>query len=198
MDWTEQKNYSMKEKNNDGNANYASTIQLFPIDKIVASSKKKNSLKFHIFLIAFWTNKMFFALVVVLALVASVSGTVFNKDVEHQKFMWEQFKIEHFKQYNDGEDQLRFGYFIENLKKIDERNLLEQKAGGSAVHGINKFADLSEEEFRSRYLTADIKLKTSNAKVASISKAPASTGLVDWTGIYTTPVKDQVSTETCQ
>lgn len=63
------------------------------------------------------------------------------------------------------------------------------------MHGITKFADLSQEEFKARFLQA----KSSAASESSLRTivdyvAPPSvnaTGLVDWTGVYTTPVKDQ-------
>lgn len=54
----------------------------------------------------------------------------------------------------------KFSTFLENLKTVDLRNELEQKNGGSAVHGITKFSDLSQDEFAAHYLTADEKLKS--------------------------------------
>jgi len=101
--------------------------------------------------------------------------------------------MEHNKNYDTMEEEnRRFNIFLENLKVADNRNRDELKAGGSAVHGITKFSDLSQAEFESRYLTADISMKSSNAEVLNIESAPeASAGLVDWTGKFTTPVKDQ-------
>ena len=54
----------------------------------------------------------------------------------------------------------RFTIFLENLKMADRRNELELANGGSAVHGITNFSDLSQAEFESRYLTADEKMKS--------------------------------------
>ena len=63
---------------------------------------------------------------------------------------------------------------------------------GSAVHGITGFLDLTQLEFEAKYLTADVSQKSSDAKVAEMAGEPnASSGLVDWTGKYTTPVKNQ-------
>ena len=45
----------------------------------------------------------------------------------------------------------------------DRRNALELANGGSAVHGITNFSDLSQAEFESHYLTADEKMKSSAA-----------------------------------
>ena len=87
----------------------------------------------------------------------------------------------------------RFSHFITNLKIADQRNVAEKLAGGSAVHGINKFSDMSQEEFALRYLRADASLRTTNRTVAHISTpVKADLGLIDWSDIFTTPVKDQV------
>jgi C1A family cysteine protease len=106
------------------------------------------------------------------------------------QLMFESFKREHRVTYaNVAEESSRFAIFRDNLKLIDMRNARERKAGGSAQHGITRFSDLTPEEFTARYLTYT-KDDSRNATVADIAPvAPA--GLVDWTGTYTTPVKDQ-------
>lgn len=74
----------------------------------------------------------------------------------------------------------------------DKRNIEERLAGGSAVHGVTRFSDLTQEEFEANYLKSDISLKLNDAKVVEISRpVNATQGLVDWSGKYTTPVKDQ-------
>lgn len=93
--------------------------------------------------------------------------------------------------YTNEEDRTRFGIFVDNLKIIDERNSLETN---TAIHGINKFTDLSHDEFKERYLTAH--RPSSGAKrtvVDYVKPIEGADSLVDWTGVYTTPVKDQVS-----
>jgi len=120
-----------------------------------------------------------------LALV-SVQGSVFSDDVTHK---WEQFKIQHKKQYDANEEPKRFAIFVENLKIIDERNAKNN------VHGITKFADLSQDEFETHFLgsrspirpTADDPLKTT---VCTVSKTGTATE-VDWSGKLTTAVKNQ-------
>jgi len=136
---------------------------------------------------------MIYQLVVAAAIVAGASAKLFPEDPAQQKYMWESFKMEHNKNYDTMEEESRrFNMFLENLKVADNRNRDELKAGGSAVHGITKFSDLSQAEFESRFLTADVSMKSSNAEVLNIETAPeASAGLVDWTGKFTTPVKDQ-------
>lgn len=137
---------------------------------------------------------MIYQTVVALALAATASATLFSEDHTQQKYMWESFKREHSRSYPTMEEETqRFGHFLENLKVADLRNTREKRAGGSAVHGITKFSDLSQAEFESRYLTADLRQKVANPTVMAALDAPkADAGLVDWSGVYTTPVKDQV------
>jgi len=134
---------------------------------------------------------MIYQLVVALALVASTAATLFTEDHSQQKYMWDNFKREYFKNYETMEEESRrFNNFLENLKMVDVRNQQEIRNHGSAVHGITKFSDLSQAEFESRFLTADI-----SQKVKSVSDyegvVDATAGLVDWSGKLTTPVKDQ-------
>lgn len=118
------------------------------------------------------------------------AAPLFTEDVQSQKFMFNQFKSEYHKTYESDEEELRFGNFVRNLKLVDERNSAET---GSAIHGITKFSDLSQDEFKASFL---------NAKSSADSKSPIKTvvdyveayngtSAVDWTGMYTTPVKDQ-------
>ena len=86
----------------------------------------------------------------------------------------------------------RFSHFLVNLKIADQRNIQEHLAGGTAVHGISRFSDMSQEEFSLRFLRADATMKSNDSKKQVISTPPkADMGLVDWTGKLTTPVKDQ-------
>lgn len=89
------------------------------------------------------------------------------------------------------EEYSRFSNFLVNLRVADERNKLEE---GTAIHGITKFFDLSQEEFASRYLLAKPSLKSESPlrSYREMGVAPnAAAGLVDWEGKLTTPVKDQ-------
>jgi C1A family cysteine protease len=107
--------------------------------------------------------------------------------------VWEQYKQEYKKTYStDTEESSRFANFLDNLQVIDKRNAEEKANNGTAVHGITKFTDLSQEEFAARYLRADASKRTGGAEVLEISEPPkADLGLVDWSGTLTTPVKDQ-------
>jgi C1A family cysteine protease len=136
---------------------------------------------------------MIYQLVVTLAVVAVASAKLYPSDPTSQKYMWESFKKTHQRTYTTMEEETRrFAIFLENLKMADHRNAQELKAGGSAQHGVTRFSDLSQSEFESQFLTADISKKSKDVAVAKIDRPVDTTaGLVDWTGIYTTPVKDQ-------
>ena len=110
------------------------------------------------------------------------------------QFLWESFKRDYRKDYATMDlEKQRFAIFIDNLKLADVRNDAELKNGGTAVHGITKFTDLSQAEFESTFLTADAKLNSGDRDIVKINKVPdLSSGLVDWAGKLTTPVKDQV------
>jgi len=121
------------------------------------------------------------------ALAASTATSLFQSTPESLKLMFEAFKAQHGVRYSTMEEESnRFAIFINNLKSIDERNSAERKAGGSASHGITRFSDLTPEEFASRYLTY-----TSTGKVEGTVVDVDANSSADWTGKYTTPVKDQ-------
>merc|ERR1711939_948256 len=91
--------------------------------------------------------------------------------------------------YSAEEEPRRFKVFVENLKTIDARNALEKER----VHGITKFSDLSQQEFEAMYLGAMPELKKGVSAGNNVNHVEytGSQSSVDWTGIYTTPVKDQ-------
>jgi len=81
---------------------------------------------------------------------------------------------------------------VQNLKLADQRNTEELSAHGSAVHGITRFSDLTQAEFESRYLTADPTMNKGAAVLdTTVGTVDTTAALVDWTGKYTTAVKDQ-------
>jgi len=124
----------------------------------------------------------------VIATIASVNGALFTPNQDAQKFMWAQYKQEYGHQYTPSEDATRFGHFVENLRTADTRNLAE---AGSAVHGITKFSHMSQEEFASKMLNSKPNPEGPKNLHGDLKAPSAVAGLVDWTGKYTTPVKDQ-------
>lgn len=114
--------------------------------------------------------------------------------------IYESWLVKHRKNYNAlGENERRFEIFKDNLKFIDEHNADESKP---YKLGLNKFADLTNDEFRSRYL--GIKRKPALLKKTTSSdrylykvgdELPES---VDWRDKgAVVPVKDQGQCGSC-
>ncbi|XP_070807069.1 cathepsin F isoform X2 [Pituophis catenifer annectens] len=85
----------------------------------------------------------------------------------HLVSLFKDFLTTYRKSYLDErETQRRFRIFAENLEKARLYQELDQ---GTAEYGVTKFSDLTEEEFRSRYLNPLLtKLPGQPMKVASI------------------------------
>ena len=116
----------------------------------------------------------------------------FNENKSTQKHMWEQFKAQFNRIYlTEDEETLRFGIFLDNLKIVDQRNTGELLIGGSAVHGITRFSDITQLEFEEKFLSAYKVLETGGTVKAEVAPYAGEESLVDWTGLYTTPIKDQ-------
>jgi len=124
---------------------------------------------------------------IIAAGVVSTNASFYTKDVASQKFMWNQYKQDFGKKYEDKVDAERFLVFLENLIIIDQRNAAEV----NKVHGITKFADISQTDFENKYNQARKPgLRTTSNVLKSVPSTTSST-FADWTGVYTTPVKDQ-------
>lgn len=96
-------------------------------------------------------------------------------------------------QYSTSEEEKeRFTHFKTFLSKVDERNEKERAQGGTAIHGVTLFSDLSAKEFKERYLGyVPSPTNLSNAREAVVEDFKGSLTSVDWTDIYTTSVKNQ-------
>ena len=123
------------------------------------------------------------------ALALGETKTYFSADPAQQQLLWDDFKATFGRTYESRDDEAaRFRIFVDNLKLIDERNAAEKAAGGHAEHGITRFSDLTEEEFKARYLLAtprenrvvDVKVPPLDALKSGVD--------VNWTGELTTPV----------
>lgn len=131
---------------------------------------------------------------VVLALAFGIAqADLFTVDQQRLTYMWDSFKEQYSKSYETAEEEAsRYEIFVSNLALADERNVREQRAGGSAVHGITKFMDLSPKEFTQRYLGSMESMKNGSVAEADVKPlAPGTTTSQDWTGKLTTPVKNQ-------
>ncbi|KAK9165814.1 hypothetical protein Scep_001005 [Stephania cephalantha] len=114
--------------------------------------------------------------------------------------MYESWLVKHGKAYNAlGEKEMRFEVFKDNLRFVDEHNSVGNR---SYEVGLNKFADLTSEEFRRMYL--GLKREQSSAILRGMSyryaveageKLPDS---VDWREKgAVVPVKDQAQCGSC-
>lgn len=134
--------------------------------------------------------------VVAAAAWSTVSGQV--NDTEHH-LLFRKFTTDHKKSYSSQEEyDLRFRVFQSTLQHIQERNSAEIAAGGSAVHGINKFADRSTEEmFPAEFdirslIPLDISAHKSEYKLMATARTTS-----DWRSSFVTPVKYQGECDSC-
>lgn len=101
--------------------------------------------------------------------------------------LFDNFKITYNKTYPTIEEaSLRYNYFRSFLLMIDERNGNDT----NALHGITKFADLSNDEFRTNYLGYK-PLANSNKVMIELDNYNGNETVINWANIYTTAVKDQ-------
>jgi len=114
-------------------------------------------------------------------------GDLFDED---KLALFEEFKQKFSKHYDSDEENVRFENFKNFLTRVDANNLEEQTGGkGLANHGITKFADLSADEFKTNYLGYIAPILETRNIVSVVGEA--TTTVMDWSGIYTTAVKDQ-------
>ncbi|KAK7830259.1 cysteine protease xcp1 [Quercus suber] len=111
--------------------------------------------------------------------------------------LFESWVAKHGKTYRSIEEKLhRFEIFKDNLKHIDERN----KEISSYWLGLNEFADLSHEEFKSKYLglkpaSPETRGSSRDFSYRDVVDLPKS---VDWRKKgAVTPVKNQGSCGSC-
>jgi C1A family cysteine protease len=136
-------------------------------------------------------------LLVLLAVLALATATMYRESKEHQRYMFETFKLEFNKEYSSMEvENLRFMAFVENLKAIDMENESERAQGGDAVYGLTKYADMSQQEFLSVMLLPE-EPKPMDGNNTFYGYPKKDQGLVDWSGKYTTPVKNQGQCGSC-
>lgn len=100
--------------------------------------------------------------------------------------LFDNFKLKFNKNYDtEYEESARYDNFRSFLKTVDERNTNDQ----NAIHGITKFADLTEDEFRNHFL-GYIPDNTNTQRI-TLPAYMGSETVVNWANIYTTKVKDQ-------
>lgn len=111
---------------------------------------------------------------------------------------WNEFKLAHGKSYATVEEETaRFNIFIENQRFIDEHNEGFKAGVHSFEVGMNKFGDMTNQEFRTMMNGYKYSPKKTNAPVfvAKSNDLPES---VDWRDKgYVTPVKNQLQCGSC-
>ncbi|ONK78954.1 uncharacterized protein A4U43_C01F1380 [Asparagus officinalis] len=116
------------------------------------------------------------------------------------RLLYNQWLSKHNKQYNAlGEKDRRFEIFKDNLRYIDEHNTAADRGEHSFRLGLNKFADLTNEEYRSKYLGTRrkerVRVRSDRYKVNEGESLPES---VDWREKgAVAPMKDQGSCGSC-
>lgn len=133
-----------------------------------------------------------------LAVIPFAAGVSDESAEATTRLMFEEFMGKHGKTYSTQDEyNKRLEIFKENLRIIDERNQQEILNGGNGnEHGVTKFSDLSQSEFQSKNTKGYRKGSTSGAAYKTWKAATATT-VRDWTGIYTTPVRDQGGCGSC-
>ena len=118
--------------------------------------------------------------------------TIYTDNFEQQKILWGKFKSDHSKFYETAtEEKHRFDTFLEQLKHVDHLNQEAVRMEGNPVFGINKFSDLSPDEFKRMYLSSQIpdaselKVFNSSPNLSGPRVDPGTSALVDWTGRVT-------------
>ena len=131
-------------------------------------------------------------------LFALIAGAFASKD------LFEQWKDTHEVKYaSPKEETLRFDQWMKNKAYVDEHNMRHAAGESTYTVGMNKFADLSSEEFAEKYLSKVHDLKGPHPPMCTASSIAANSTMrasVDWrtnTPAVVTPIKDQGQCGSC-
>ncbi|KAI3904364.1 hypothetical protein MKW92_007757 [Papaver armeniacum] len=134
------------------------------------------------------------------SIIDTTSAASSTRTEKEMNDLYESWLIKHGKVYNTlGEKERRFEIFKDNLKFIDEHN---SQIGLSYKVGLNKFADLTNDEYRKMYLGTKIDSKRSlyspKSDRYSVRDGDDLPDSIDWrTKGAVAPVKDQGSCGSC-
>jgi len=114
--------------------------------------------------------------------------------VNQETAMWEQWKLQYNKDYEPMEDSYRFKVFQQNYEIVLNTNA--ENLGYTL--GLNKFADLTSEEFKTQYCGYTPSETEEEVEYAWIDYNVELPSSVNWTAAgATTPVKNQGSCGSC-
>nr|QRK14277.1 actinidain [Actinidia deliciosa] len=138
---------------------------------------------------------LFFSTLLILSSALDIENSI-QRTNDQVMAMYESWLVEQGKFYNSlDEKEMRFEIFKENLRIIDEHNADSNR---SYTVGLNRFADLTNEEYRSKYLglKSGSMAKVSNRYVPRVGDVLLNT--VDWRTVgAVVGVKDQGDCESC-
>ncbi|GFS29383.1 granulin repeat cysteine protease family protein [Actinidia rufa] len=138
---------------------------------------------------------LFFSTLLILSSALDIKNSV-QRTNDQVMAMYQSWLVEQGKSYNSlDEKEMRFEIFKENLRIIDNHNA---DANRSYSLGLNRFADLTDEEYRSTYLgfKSGPKAKVSNRYVPKVGDVLPN--YVDWRTVgAVVGVKDQGLCSSC-
>lgn len=96
------------------------------------------------------------ALLLLVSLAAAADMSIISygeRSEEETRRMYAEWMATHGRSYNGiGEEERRYQVFRDNLRYIDEHNAAADAGVHSFRLGLNRFADLTNEEYRATYL----------------------------------------------
>lgn len=125
------------------------------------------------------------------SIIRQVVGDVNSLDLSQPHQHFSLFKARFKKSYASQEEHdYRFEVFKANLRQAK----LNQELDPTAIHGVTRFSDLTESEFRNKYLGVRSKLKyPAHANKAPLLPTDNLPDEFDWRKLgAVTPPKDQV------
>jgi KDEL-tailed cysteine endopeptidase len=122
--------------------------------------------------------------VLAIALLVCVAA---EKTEDEYTFLFNAWKLQHGRDYTGDEHAIRYNIFKDNARIIEAHNLRNDV---SYTMGLNKFSDLSHDEFKAQ-MTSPMAPRVQK-NIADFSNAPAAPAAVDWVAKgAVTPVKNQ-------
>lgn len=148
--------------------------------------------------------KLYYLVVVLVLLQAAVVLATSDQEIQDEFAAW---KIQYNKQYaTAAEEAHRYEIFKARYIWIQDRNANRFKEGRTYTVGINRFCDLTDEEFRTQFLSSldsnrieqlrDMHRSKPSFMAASEEASPRLQADPDWTSKLT-PVKNQQSCGSC-